>query len=62
MISQFIDEIGDIDLRQRIGLPGVLGPLLLGLLVQSMGWVSAGYWLIPVSLIGFVASWLVKVR
>jgi predicted MFS family arabinose efflux permease len=49
-----------ISLGMNLGI--VLGPLLVGLLVQTMGWVSAGYWLIPVSLLGFVASWLVKVR
>ena len=49
-----------VSLGMNLGI--VLGPLLVGLLVQTIGWVSAGYWLIPISLIGFVASWLVKVR
>ena len=40
----------------------VLGPTLFGMLVQSLGWATAGYWLVPVSLLGFVAAWLVKVR
>ena len=40
----------------------VLGPSLFGLLVQTMGWVSAGYWLISICLLGFAASWMVRVR
>jgi nitrate/nitrite transporter NarK len=49
-----------VSLGMNLGI--VLGPLLFGMLVQSLGWVSAGYWLIPIGLLGFVASWLVKVR
>lgn len=49
-----------VSLGMNLGV--VLGPLLVGALVQAVGWVSAGYWLIPVSLLGFAASWLVRVR
>ena len=38
------------------------GPILFGTLVESAGWATAGYWLSPVCLLGFVAGWLVKVR
>jgi predicted MFS family arabinose efflux permease len=40
----------------------VVGPTAFGILVERMGWANAGYWLIPVSLLGFGASWMVKVR
>ncbi len=49
-----------VSLGMNLGI--VLGPLLFGSLVQMMGWVSAGYWLIPVSLLGFAAGWMVRVR
>lgn len=49
-----------VSLGQNLGM--VLGPILFGLLVENMGWASAGYWLIPFCLFGFVAAWLVKVR
>jgi MFS family permease len=39
-----------------------IGPILFGNLVERMGWVSAGYWLIPVSVLGFIVGWKVKVR
>jgi MFS family permease len=39
-----------------------IGPILFGNLVERMGWVSAGYWLIPVSILGFIVGWKVKVR
>jgi predicted MFS family arabinose efflux permease len=52
--------LGVVSLGMNLGIG--LGPLLFGTLVERMGWVSAGYWLIPVSLIGFAASWLVRVR
>jgi predicted MFS family arabinose efflux permease len=49
-----------VSLGMNLGI--VLGPSVFGVLVQTMGWVSAGYWLIPISLLGFVASWMVRVR
>jgi MFS family permease len=52
--------MGVVSMGMNLGV--VLGPTLFGMLVQSMGWVNAGYWLIPVSLLGFVTAWLVRVR
>jgi hypothetical protein len=52
--------MGVVSMGMNLGV--VLGPTVFGMLVQSMGWATAGYWLIPVSLLGFVAAWLVKVR
>jgi nitrate/nitrite transporter NarK len=49
-----------VSLGQNLGM--VIGPVLFGLFVESMGWAAAGYWLIPVCLLGFVAGWMVKVR
>jgi nitrate/nitrite transporter NarK len=49
-----------VALGQNLGM--VIGPILLGGLVESIGWAPAGYWMIPICLLGFVAGWLVKVR
>ena len=40
----------------------LIGPVLLGELIGRVGWVAAGYALIPVCLLGFVSAWLVRVR
>jgi nitrate/nitrite transporter NarK len=40
----------------------LLGPIFFGEVVQASGWVMAGYLMIPIWLIGFISSWMVKVR
>jgi MFS family permease len=40
----------------------LIGPLLFGGLVNSVGWVAAGNLLIAVCLVGFVSAWMVKIR
>ena len=45
---------------QNLGM--FVGPVLFGRMVESLGWVSAGAFLIPFCLLGFVAAWLVRVR
>ncbi len=45
---------------QNLGM--FAAPILFGKLVESIGWVAAGYWLIPLALAGFIAGRLVKVR
>jgi MFS family permease len=45
---------------QNLGM--FAAPVIFGTLVESIGWAAAGYWLIPVALVGFVAGRLVKVR
>jgi nitrate/nitrite transporter NarK len=40
----------------------LVGPVLFGQLVNNLGWVTAGYFLIPVCLAGFISGWMVKVR
>jgi predicted MFS family arabinose efflux permease len=40
----------------------LIGPVLLGQLIGRVGWVAAGYALIPVCLLGFASAWLVRVR
>ena len=40
----------------------LVGPIVFGELVQSLGWATAGYLMIPVCLLGFVSAWNVKVR
>lgn len=45
---------------QNLGM--FVGPILFGNLVESLGWVVAGYWLIPVCLLGFWAGWRTKAR
>jgi hypothetical protein len=40
-----------------------IGPVTLGKVVEMTSWVTSGYLLlIPVTLVGFIAAWLVKVR
>lgn len=45
---------------QNLGM--VIGPMLFGKLVENIGWISAGYWMIPVLLLGVAAYWLTDVR
>jgi MFS family permease len=45
---------------QNLGM--FIGPVLFGSLVEWLGWVTAGYILIPICILGFVAAWKVKVR
>lgn len=49
-----------IMLGQNLGM--FLGPLIVGPLIENVGWASAGYWMIPALLLGLVTGWLVKVR
>ena len=49
-----------VALGQNLGM--FIGPVLFGKLVEVTGWAGAGYMLIPISLLGVVAGWLVKVR
>lgn len=49
-----------ISLGMNLGMG--IGPTLFGMLIETMGWVIAGYWLIPICLLGFGVGWLVKVR
>lgn len=49
-----------VALGQNLGM--FIGPVIFGALVESSGWVVAGYWMIPALVLGFVAGWLVKVR
>ena len=45
---------------QNLGM--FIGPILFGKLVESQGWLIAGYCLIPFCLLGFFAGWRLKVR
>lgn len=49
-----------VSVGQNLGM--VIGPILFGRWVESLGWAGAGYWLVPVCLLGFIAGWMVKVR
>jgi nitrate/nitrite transporter NarK len=40
----------------------LVGPILFGQLVQSVGWSLAGYLIIPICILGFVSGWMVKIR
>ena len=40
----------------------LVGPILFGQLVQSLGWSLAGYLIIPVCILGFASGWMVKIR
>jgi len=45
---------------QNLGM--FVGPILFGQLVENLGWVTAGYCLIPFGILGFVVGWRLKVR
>ena len=45
---------------QNLGM--FIGPIMFGNLVERLGWVTAGYAMIPFLVLGFVAGWMVKVR
>ena len=49
-----------VALGQNLGM--FIGPMLFGSIVESSGWAMAGYVMIPVLLLGFVAGWLIKIR
>ncbi len=40
----------------------LVGPLLVGQAIDSLGWITAGMLLIPVCLLGFVSAWMVRIR
>jgi MFS family permease len=40
----------------------ILGPVFFGEIVQRSGWEMAGYMMIPICLVGFISSWMVKIR
>jgi MFS family permease len=40
----------------------IFGPIFFGEMVQRSSWEVAGYMMIPVCLLGFVSSWMVKIR
>jgi predicted MFS family arabinose efflux permease len=40
----------------------LVGPLLFGQFVNSLGWLAAGYLMIPVCLLGFISAWKVRIR
>jgi MFS family permease len=52
--------LGIVLIGQNLGQ--LLGPIFFGEMVQSSGWVVAGYLMIPVCLVGFISSWMVKIR
>jgi MFS family permease len=45
---------------QNIGQ--LVGPILFSELVGKAGWATAGYWMIPFCLVGFISAWMLKVR
>jgi MFS family permease len=52
--------MGVIALSQNFGQ--LLGPVIFGRLVETIGWASAGYWMIPVAVVGILAAWLTRMR
>jgi len=49
-----------VGLGQNLGM--VLGPAIFGALIESSGWTTAGYALVPPMIIGLIVAWMVKVR
>jgi MFS family permease len=52
--------IGVIMVGQNLGQ--LVGPVIFSSLVESTGWVTAGYWTIAVVMVGLVATWFTKMR
>jgi MFS family permease len=52
--------MGVIMLGQNFGQ--LLGPVIFGKLVETIGWANAGYWMIPVAAVGVLAAWLTRMR
>ena len=52
--------MGVIMLGQNFGQ--LLGPVIFGKLVETIGWANAGYWMIPVAAIGILAAWFTRMR
>jgi MFS family permease len=40
----------------------LIGPVVFGWFVESVGWITAGYWMILVAGIGMISAWLIKMR
>jgi MFS family permease len=40
----------------------LLGPLVFGGLVQKIGWLPAGYWMILVALAGLAFTWIIRMK
>lgn len=49
-----------IILGQNLGM--FAAPVAFGKLVETIGWTAAGYWLVPVGLLGFLAAWTIEIR
>lgn len=49
-----------LSVGQNAGM--TVGPVMFGKMVESIGWVAAGYWLIPICLLALVAALFVRVR
>ena len=43
-----------------INAAGIIGPPLLGVLVQSVGWINAGYAMVPIVALGIAFCWLTR--
>jgi MFS family permease len=47
-------------LGQNIGM--YIGPMIFPRIMGVQGWAAAGYWMIPICLVGIIATWRLKVR
>jgi MFS family permease len=47
-------------LGQNIGM--YIGPSLFSRIQEAQGWATAGYWMIPICIVGLIAAWRIKVR
>lgn len=52
--------IGVVMIGQNLGQ--LLGPVVFSRLVENLGWAPAGYWMIVVLIIGFAATWFIKMK
>lgn len=62
MVKPQLAGIGMAVLAMGQNLGMFIGPAVFGYFVEATDWVTAGYLLIPVSIVGVIAGWLVKVR
>jgi MFS family permease len=52
--------MGVLMLGQNFGQ--LLGPVFFGRLVESIGWANAGYWMVPVAVVGILAAWFARMH
>jgi MFS family permease len=62
MRSPKLVGVGMAILTMGLAVANVVAPIVFGALVEAVGWVAAGWVLVPVTIVGIVLGWMVRVR